>query len=68
MEKALLTAASVAEYLDISPRQLLRFRKRKDFPKPVIFNDTGDEMQAKKFWLRSALDRWVESLDVNNHG
>ena len=62
MEKALLTAASVAEYLDISPRQLARFRKRKDFPKPLIFNEEGDEMRNKKYWIRSTLDRWLEGL------
>lgn len=57
-----MSTKSVAEYLDMGVTQFYKLRKAcPDFPEPVIGGDS-EHVQTKKYWLRTAVDRWVEKL------
>lgn len=62
MEKALMGQKALAEYLDMSLPEFYRVKGRfADFPKPLTLSNS-DSLQAKKYYLRSEVDHWLEGL------
>ena len=53
-ELELLGFAEVAELLHTSPRQLLRWTQREDFPEPLV------RLRATPVWRKRDIERWAK--------
>lgn len=57
---AVMTAQTLAEYLDLGPRALTAAIARGEVPSPNAVRTRGG--RAEKVWLKAAVDLWLTSL------